>query len=56
MVNNININKTNNNLSSQIIKHKKGIMAYGFRIPGLGLVQVPTCEGVKLVKGIQTSS
>jgi hypothetical protein len=48
MVNNsININKTNNRLSFQLIKHKIKQRHITLEIPDPGLGQVQTCVGVK---------
>jgi len=53
MVNNlININKTNNHLSLQIIEHKKKTTTYNIGNPGSDLGQAQTCGGVKPVDGI----
>jgi hypothetical protein len=48
MVNNsININKTNNRLSFQLIKHKIIQRHITLKIPDPGLGQAQTCGGVK---------
>ena len=54
MVNNsTNINKTNNNLSSQIIEHKKKkTMTYDIGNSGPDLRQALNCSGVKPVNVI----
>jgi hypothetical protein len=51
--NSININKTNNHLSSQISNIKKK-MTYGFENSGTDLGQAHKCGRIKLVIGIPT--
>ena len=53
MVNNfININKKNNDLSPQLIEHKKDHMTNDVGKPDPDLGQVQKCDGVKPVKTV----
>jgi len=51
--NSTNINKTNNHLPPQIIKHKK-TTSFSVGNPGPGLVQEQKCGRVKPVNGTTT--
>ena len=46
----MNINKTNNHLSAEIIEHKK-TMKLGINHPYSGLGQAQICGGVKSING-----
>ena len=48
--NTMNINKTNNHLSAEIIEHKK-TTTHGVNHPDSGLGQAHKCGGVKSING-----
>ena len=53
MVNNsTNINKMNNHISPQLIKHKQKTMIYDIGNPGPGLRQAQKCSRVQLINVI----
>jgi hypothetical protein len=53
VINSTNISKTNNQLSTELIEHKKTTTC-DIENPDHGLGQAQTCDGVKPVNGIPT--